>query len=138
MSGETEPLEYENESIQTISHLRILILMAFVAVIGSIFGFVFISWQFGLGVVLGGILSFVNYYWLKHSLKVVFEQAENGEQPRFSGTRYILRYFVFGLVLLIIYLTKTVSVAAVILGLGSFAFAVVIEGIIRIFTSFNR
>ncbi len=135
MSEETESKDFETENIKEISHGRILFLMGLVTVLGSIYGFVFVSRQFGLGVVFGGILSFVNYFWLKHSLRVVFEKVASGEQERFSGTRYILRYFIFGLILLFIYLTKTVSVAAVILGLASFAFAVVIEGLIRIFLS---
>jgi hypothetical protein len=45
---------------------------------------------------------------------------------------------IFGLILLIIFLSKAVSIVAVILGLASFAFAVVVEGIIRIFKSFNK
>jgi hypothetical protein len=138
MSEEKESFKTEPANIKTLSHRRILCLMAIVAVLFSIYGFIYVSTPFGLGVILGGILSFINYYWLKHSLRVVFEQAERDEQPRFSGTRYILRYFVFGLLLATIYLTKTVSVVAVILGLASFAFAIVIEGMIRLFSSFNK
>jgi hypothetical protein len=138
MSEEPEFIESEAGHIKSLSHLRILILMGLVAVAGSLYGFMYVSASFGWGVVIGGILSFVNYYWLKHSLHVVFEQAKRGERPAFAGSRYILRYFVFGLLLLFIYLTKTVSVAAVILGLASFAFAIVIEGFIRIFTSFIK
>lgn len=138
MGEEIEFIETETDSIKTLSHGRIFVLMGIVAVLGSIYGFVAISWQFGVGVVLGGILSFVNYFWLRHTLKVIFKQAIDGEQPMFSGSRYILRYFVFGIVLLLIYLTKTVSVVAIILGLSSFAFAIVIEGLIRLLTSFNR
>ncbi len=138
MSEELESFENTKPDIKALSHRRIIVLMLFTAVLLSIYGFLYVSQQFGLGVLLGGILSFVNYYWLKHSLKVVFKQAEEGEKPAFSGTRYILRYFIFGLILLLIYLTKAVSVVAVILGLASFAFAIVIEGFIRIFLSFKK
>jgi hypothetical protein len=139
MGEETELLETETADIKTLSHKRILFLMAFTAVLLSSYGFIYISWQFSGGVILGGILSFVNYYWLKHSLRVVFEQAvDEGEKPTYSGTRYILRYFVLGFILLMVYLTKAVSVVGVILGLSSFAFAIVIEGFIRIFLSFKK
>lgn len=138
MSEETESFKIEPADIEKLSHQRILILMGIVAVLCSIYGFIFVDWQFGLGVLVGGAFSFVNYYWLKHTIKFVFQQAEEGEVPRFSGTRYILRYFIFGLGLLLIYLTETISVIAVILGLASFAFAIVLEGFIRIFTSFNK
>jgi len=47
-----------------------------------------------------------------------------------------LRYAVFGLVLAVVYLTNIVPIIAVLLGLSSFAFALTIEGFIRIFSSF--
>ena len=138
MSGESESFKTESADVKTLSHQRILVLMAIVAGLCGLYGFLFVSALFGTGVLIGGVLSFVNYYWLKHSIRIVFRRAEVGDEPRFSGTRYILRYIVFGLVLLVIYLTKTVPVVAVILGLSSFAFAIVIEGFIRIFTTFKR
>jgi len=122
------------QTIQTLSHRRILTIMAAVIVVSVLLGFIFVSSFFAVGVLIGGILSFVNYYWLKQSLKRIFDRAVMGEQPRFLATRYFLRYIVFGIILAIIYLTKTVSVAAVLLGLGSFAFAIVIEGFIRLFS----
>jgi len=122
------------QTIQTLSHRRILTIMAAVIVVSVLLGFIFVSSFFAVGVLIGGILSFVNYYWLKQSLKRIFDRAVIGEQPRFLATKYFLRYIVFGIILAIIYLTKTVSVAAVLLGLGSFAFAIVIEGFIRLFS----
>ena len=108
--------------------------MAVVAVLFSVLGLILNSPLFGLGILLGGILSFLNYYWLKFSLKKVFEVAGSGEKPRLAGGHYILRYLVFGLVLALIYLTKVIPIVAVILGLASFAFAIIVEGIIRIFS----
>ncbi len=138
MSEEKESWTNEPADIKTLSHTRILVLMGIVAVLLSLYGFIFVTVSFGSGVLIGGILSFVNYYWLKNSLKVVFEQTANEERPRFAGTRYILRYFIFGLVLLLIYLTKTVSVIAIILGLASFAFAIVIEGMLRLLATLKK
>jgi hypothetical protein len=112
--------------------------MAVVAALGSLLGFIFVSGLFGLGVLIGGVLSFVNYYWLKYSLKKIFEQAAEGEKARFLSVRYLLRYLVLGGILLIVFLTKTVPVAAVILGLASFAAAIMIEAFIRLFASFFK
>ncbi len=136
MSDAKEPFETVDNTVQPITHRRILSVMAVCVVAGTILSFVFGSWQFGLGFLVGGILSFINYYWLKISLKKVFDSAEADEKPRISATRYMLRYVVFGGLLVLIYLTKTVPVAAVILGLASFAFAILIEAFIRIFSSF--
>ena len=136
MSDAKEPFETVDDTVQPITHRRILSVMAVCVVVGTILSFVFGSWQFGLGFLIGGILSFINYYWLKVSLKKVFDSAEADEKPRISATKYMLRYVVFGGLLVLIYLTKTVPVAAVILGLASFAFAILIEAFIRIFSSF--
>lgn len=136
MSEFEEPVETVEDTVQPITHRRILLVMAVCVVTGAILSFIFGSWQFGLGFLFGGILSFVNYYWLKVSLKKVFDSAAADEKPRISATKYLLRYVVFGGLLVLIYLTKTVPVASVILGLASFAFAVVIEAFIRIFSSF--
>lgn len=131
------PKSFEKESVVPLTHQRILTLMAVVIILVSIITLIINSWLFAIGVFFGGLLSFLNYYWMKWSLKGAFEAAIDGEKPRYLGARYILRYFTFGLILAVVYLTKTVPVMAVILGLASFAFAVVIEGIIRIFSSSN-
>jgi hypothetical protein len=122
-----------------ISHRRILWTMGLVAVVAGLSGFVLVSWQFGLGVILGGILSFINYYWLKVSLKRLFDNAiAHGEKPRFLAVRYFARYLTLGSILTIVFLTQTIPVVAVILGLSSFALAIVIEGFIRLFLTFFK
>ncbi len=138
MSDTSEPIAVEQENFVPLTHRRILIVMAAVAILGSLLGFVFVSGLFGLGVLIGGVLSFVNYYWLKRSLKKIFEQAVGGEKPRFLGLRYLFRYLILGVVLTIVFLTETIPVVAVIAGLSSFALAIVIEGFIRIFSSFFK
>ena len=137
MSEETESFETVEKDVKQLSHKRILLIMALVVIAGAIFGFVRVSASFGWGVLIGGILSFINYYWLKNSLRAVFDRIVRDETPGFLATKYILRYVAFGAVLAIVYLTKTVPVVSVILGLASFAFAIVIEGIIRIFKTHN-
>jgi hypothetical protein len=138
MSENSQPIAEEQENFVPLTHRRILIVMGTVAAFGSLFGLIFVSWQFGLGVFIGGILSFVNYYWLKFSLKKIFEQAVGGEKPRFLGLRYLFRYLILGVALTVVFLTETIPVVAVIAGLSSFALAIVIEGFIRIFSSFFK
>ena len=136
MSGNSK--SFETENIKPLSHNRILILMAIVAVLSSVLGIVFESWRFGFGIALGGILSFINYYWLKSSLKSVFAKVADGRRPNFLAGKYILRYFALGSILAFFYFTKVVSIVAVLLGLSSFALAIVIEGLMRIFSSFSK
>ncbi|SRR5258708_5295733 len=118
-----------------ISHGRILVEMAGIVIVGSLAGFAFFSAKAGFGVLIGGILSYANYFWQKHSIKTIFDRAIDGKRSRFLALRYIFRYVALGAALAIVYLTQTVSIYAVIFGLASFAIAVMIEGFISIFSS---
>ncbi len=139
MSDDSDIVITEQPAPPPISHRRILWMMGLVAVVASLAGFIYVSWQFGSGVVLGGVLSFINYYWLKVSLKRLFDNAvAHGEKPRFLAVRYFARYLTLGAILTIVFLTHTIPVVAVILGLSSFALAIMIEGFIRLFSTFFK
>jgi hypothetical protein len=109
--------------------------MAVVIVVETVIGLALFSTRAGLGILLGGVMAFANYYWQRHSLKAIFDMAVEGTQARFLALRYILRYIVIGAVLGLIYLTGTVSIVGVIFGLASFSIAVVVEGFTNIFAS---
>lgn len=121
-----------------ISHTRILWIMAIVLIVAIIVSLIFARWQVTTGLVLGGILSFVNYYWLKFALKSVFDKAVEGEKPRFLVGKYILRYFAIGAVIVLVYLTHVIPVAAVIGGLLTFAAAILIESFILVFIHISK
>ncbi|MGD9561693.1 MAG: ATP synthase subunit I [Pyrinomonadaceae bacterium] len=134
MSDEIEPGAPANETLKPLSHGRILKLMALIGLAGAIVGGIFVSTAFGAGVIIGTLLAFVNYYWLKHSLNKVFSAAaESGERPRFLGLKYIGRYLVIAAIVAVLYATGAVSIVGLILGMGSFGFAVVFEGLFNIF-----
>lgn len=138
MSDESDSVTAEQQP-PPISHRRILWTMGLVAAVAGLTGFIFVSRQFGLGVILGGILSFINYWWLKVSLRRLFDSAvADGQKPRFLAIRYFGRYLTLGAILTVVFLTKTVPVVAVILGLSSFALAIVIEGFVRLFSTFFK
>ena len=69
--------------------------MAFLGIAGGIAGFAFESFAFGLGIVIGTALAFANYYWLKSSLRKIFDAASSGERPGcspesiFFGTSFL-------------------------------------------------
>jgi hypothetical protein len=136
MSDEIEPVVPVEQAIVPLSHRRILVIMAVIGLAGSIFGSALISVSFGAGVFIGSVLAFANYYWLKVSLKKIFDlAAETGERPRLLALKYFARYLVLGTVVALLYATAAVSIVGVILGMGGFGFAVVIEGILRIFSN---
>ena len=118
-----------------LSHRRILFEMAVIVLLAAAASLIFVSARFSLGVLVGGILSFVNYFWLKQSTKAIFENAIAGKKPVFLSIKYILRYVLIGAVVALFYFTDALPVVAVILGLAGFAFAVVLDGLLGIFTS---
>lgn len=132
MSDETEPIAPE-QTVKPLSHGRILKIMGVIGFVGSVLGALLVSVPFGAGVLIGSLLAFVNYYWLKYSLKKVFDlAAETGERPRLLGLKYFGRYLLLGMLVAILYATDAVSIIGLILGMGSFGFAVVFEGIFNI------
>jgi hypothetical protein len=116
------------------SNRRILVIMAVLGVAVGIAACAFSSFRFGLGILTGTALAFANYFWLKSSLRKIFSAAQSGERPRMLAGKYFLRYVILGAVVAVIYAADLLPIVAVILGLLTFAFAVVIEGIMRMFS----
>jgi hypothetical protein len=135
MGEDIEPTGDLAENALPPTHERILWIMAFLGIAGGIAGFAFESLTFGLGILIGTALAFANYYWLKSSLRKIFDAARTGERPRMLAGKYFLRYIVLGLIVAVIYIAGIVPIIALILGLAGFGFAVVIEGIIRMIST---
>ena len=134
MSEDSKQLNPGEDGIAPVSNERILSAMVFVVIVGTIFGFAFGGWKFGLGFLFGGILSFINYFWLKATLRDIFDKVVEEETGRFSAIRFFFRYLLIGVVLWFIFYTDLLPIIAVVFGLTSFAFAVLIEAFIRIFS----
>lgn len=115
-----------------ISHRGILLIMAVLVGLGTAAGFVFGGTLWGVGVLFGGVLSFVNYAWLKRSTRSLFERTD-GANSGILAAKYILRYVFIGGILLLVHLTGALPIVAVIAGLSAFAVAVVAEGLRTIF-----
>ena len=135
MGDDFEPSDSANTDAPPPSNRRLLWLMLIVGIIGAIAGAAFFSPGFGVGVLIGTAFAFLNYIWLQRSLKTIFAAAERGERPRMLVGKYFLRYLVLGLVIAVVYIAGWVPIASLILGMAAFAFATVIEGFIRIFSS---
>ncbi|MEP6944806.1 MAG: ATP synthase subunit I [Acidobacteriota bacterium] len=138
MDDDLDPLTDEQHLPPAISHRRLLVKMVVVIAAGAILGTLFANLSFGIGVIVGGAASFANYFWQRNSTRAIFDAAVSGRQPIFLGARYLLRYVAIGLFVAFFYYSSLLPVTAIILGLASFALAVVIEGITGIFTTSNR
>jgi ATP synthase I subunit len=133
MVESTEPVAGNGPTNGTLSHRKLLIEMIVITLIISVIGLAASSARFLAGVLIGGAISVVNFLWLERSLGAVFRAAVDGTKPGLLAARYFLRYVIIGLVLFAVYWTGQVPILAVIIGLASFAFAVVFEGITGIF-----
>ena len=109
-------------------------MMAVLIVAATLVSWVAFGGRAGLGVLVGGVIGFANYFWLDSVTKAIFRP-----HAFYSGGilafKYVLRYVVIGGVLLGIYEYDLLPVEAVIGGVAAFAAAVVIQGLRSIFTS---
>ena len=100
-----------------------LIAVAIAAVVSVPFG----QWRITTGLLLGGVLSLLNHYWLISSTTAAFKVAVHGAKPQLSLIHYILRYFVIAVVVYAAYKLNLVSLVATIAGLCSFVAALFAE-----------
>ncbi len=87
------------------------------------------SWRITAGLLLGGVLSILNYCWLRTSITAILNIAMTGKELRARASRYLLRYFVIGAVVYIAYRLDLVSLPATIVGLSSFVAALFVEAL---------
>ena len=133
-----EPVSNSPEDVMPDAHRRILVIMGVMGLVGAAAAWIGFSWLHGLGLLIGLVIAFINYFWLKYSLRKVFENTPEGEKPRISALRYLRRYLALGLVIAVIYASAVIPIIPVMLGIAGFGFAVVVDGVIRIFTSFSN
>lgn len=116
------------------TEIRLLFLTAIVLLLLGIGSLRFANWRVTLGVCLGGALSFLNVYWLKISVKSLFTGIEDGApvQP-FRASLFVFRYALIAAIIGLAAAFGLVSVAATLVGLLSFAFAILLEAFIQIY-----
>ncbi|MCM3869134.1 MAG: ATP synthase subunit I [Pyrinomonadaceae bacterium] len=88
----------------------------------------FAPWRITAGLLLGGSLSLLNYYWMRTSISAGFSLALSlGAKPQMKVAQYVLRYFVVGIIIFAAYQLNIVSLPAALAGLCSFVVALFIE-----------
>src|SRR2546422_2549130 len=118
--------QLDGDSDRTIerSIFRTMIAAVSIAVIVSA---MLAPWRSTAGLMLGGVLSLLNYHWLRTSVAAVFNIDIAAERPRVKASRYILRYFVIGVISFAAYKLRLVSLPATIAGLCAFVPALFVE-----------
>ena len=84
-------------------------------------------WRITSGLLLGGVLSLLNYRWMCTSITALIVARASGEDANANVSRYIIRYFVIAVVVVAAYMLNSVSLPATIIGLCSFVVALFAE-----------
>jgi hypothetical protein len=112
-----------NDGALELRVFRVMIASVLLAVIAST---MLAPWRVTTGLMLGGLLSLLNFHWLRTSIAAVFNVSA-GERPRIRIPPYILRYFVVGITAYVAYNLRLVSLTAVFAGLCAFVPALFVE-----------
>ena len=116
------------------SHSRILLIMAAVVALTAIAGGAIYGRAAATGVLLGGILAWINFRWLDSSTRAMMIEPIAATTP-ILAMKYVFRYLLIAAVLFGFWYYNVLPVAAMIAGLSSFAVAVVIKGFTDIITT---
>lgn len=107
---------------------RILRSMTAAVAIAVIISGPFAPWRITTGLLLGGILSLLNHYWMRSAVSAGFALAlGQGTKPQIRLAPYFLRYFVVGTIVFAAYQLQIVSLPATVAGLCSFVVALFVE-----------
>jgi hypothetical protein len=109
---------------------RIFRTMAGAVALAVIISAPFAPWRITTGLVVGGILSLLNHYWMRTSVRAGFDLAlGQGTKPQIKLVQYVLRYFVVGTIVFAAYQLNIVSLPATVAGLCSFVVALFAEAL---------
>jgi hypothetical protein len=103
---------------------RAMIVAVAVAVIVSA---IVAPWRVTSGLLLGGVLSLLNYRWLHGSVGALLDMEKPGAKPRMKLWKHGLRYLVIAVAVFAGYQLNLISLAATIAGLCSFVPALFVE-----------
>lgn len=84
-------------------------------------------WRVTSGLLLGGVLSLLNFRWLHGSVAALLDMQKPGVTPRMKLWKHGLRYLVIAVAVFAAYQLNLISLAATIAGLCSFVPALFVE-----------
>ena len=82
-----------------------------------VLSFLFLPGRFTLGLLLGGLISIVNFHWLSRDLRGAFLKHAGRAKP-FMMVKYYIRFIVTGVVLFFVITVASVDVFGLLLGLS--------------------
>jgi len=87
-------------------------------------------WRFTLGILLGGIISIVNLYWLGRDLRVIFSNL-SGRAKSAMMIRYYIRMAVTAVVLFVVITELPVDIIGLLVGLSLVVINIAVTAILE-------
>ena len=101
--------------------------------LGGAVYFVFGGWRGGCGFLLGGLIAYLNFRWVRRTVYALGE-APDGKPPRASLAVFLgLRYLLLGAAAYAILKFSEISLSAALAGLFAPAAAVILEILIELY-----
>lgn len=104
-------------------------------------GLMFFGWRIAASTLLGGILCLLNQRWLSSSVASILGLAAanaNGAIPRWTVTKFILRYAVIGTAAGVVLWSRKVDLIGFAIGIAAVVWAVIIEAAYQILLTFRE
>jgi hypothetical protein len=112
--------------------VRILRVMVASVVLAVSVSALLAPWRVTTGLLLGGLLSLLNYRWMRTSIAALIDARVAGNNG-FKVPISILRYFVIAAIVIASYNLNAVSLSATIVGLCSFVVALFAEAFRQVY-----
>jgi len=99
---------------------------------------IFAPWKFALGILLGGFISIINFYWLGRNLQNVFKNL--GDKGNIKGpvmVKYYIRLAITAVAIYFLITGDTVNVVGLLVGLSVVVIGIIITVISTAFSKKN-
>jgi len=96
------------------------------------------SWRAALSIALGGVLSVVNFHWLKQAVDFVILKGGTGPVGKRVAWQYVGRYALIGLTLYVTIRSSILVPALVVAGLLVYVLAILVESVFEIGKSWKN
>jgi hypothetical protein len=99
---------------------------------------IFAPWKFAFGILLGGFISIINFYWLGRNLQNVFKNL--GDKGNIKGpvmVKYYIRLAITAIALYFLITGDTVHVVGLLVGLSVVVISIIITVINTAFSKKN-
>jgi ATP synthase I chain len=120
---------------------RIRRFMAVIGAVATLVVWLALGWRFGIGVLLGCVLAWLNFYWLKHAVAAVADRVTRTGRGQGTGgvvARFVLRYAFIALGGYAIFTVSRDSLYGLLGGLFLTVAAILCEAVYEVAVSLRR